>query len=617
MVQPARKTETQEQISVKSDSILLSLRAQQIRETHNLSSIVSKVIAARLSDQNIDLRKFSKPTPIGLKQTRSSEIKGFDEAIQKYLEVKQQGGKILILADIDADGISAAAIEAFICKKLDVPHKVIIPSRLKEGRGPKPQHIDQAREYFGDKLGLVVCVDFGSSNDHFGALNRASYLGIPVVVSDHHIVGDFVLHDAVPEGITIVNPARPDCGWKGNSLSAAGLSALRFMAMFPDHDYMPPIYFLAAIGTESDQCKGLGINRTIRGLGIKAANIMLRNLSKARGYAPGIVALLEQIAFYTDGKPDDIEQQDFRTKICPLINSCGRMDEAEWAIKLLTASEPSRAREFLSTAKSIDNNRKLVLDQCLDDTKKQYRQGNFSQLIAIRGHYNEGVIGIAAQNLSFEQAGVPAIVATEKAYMKDYLIFSCRGALGVPIGLHAMRARDTGQYNIKTMGGHPMAAAGVIHKDDWDRFCAELKHRIETDSKPAFKTSFSDADVEVKPSELTLDSVQGLHKKLSPYGKGWPAPVTAVRGLKVSRTYFLRDKITGENKHLSLSLQSPDGEHEFEAMLFNSKEHPDIKVGDIVDISGAPEIRSRLHRGEKITSVSFKLKKIILINSAY
>ncbi len=75
-----------------------------------------------------------------------------------------------------------------------------MPNRFEDGYGLSPEVVDQAHARGAQ---MIMTVDNGISS-HAG-VDRAHALGIPVVVTDHHLPGE------LPAAEAIVNPNLRDC----------------------------------------------------------------------------------------------------------------------------------------------------------------------------------------------------------------------------------------------------------------------------------------------------------------------------------------------------------------------------------------------------------------------
>lgn len=107
------------------------------------------------------------------------------KAVEILYNAFRAGTRIIIVGDFDADGatstaLSIPAMRALGCSNVDYT----VPNRFEDGYGLSPEVVDQAHARGAQ---LIVTVDNGISS-HTG-VEHARTLGIPVVVTDHHLPG--------------------------------------------------------------------------------------------------------------------------------------------------------------------------------------------------------------------------------------------------------------------------------------------------------------------------------------------------------------------------------------------------------------------------------------------
>lgn len=71
---------------------------------------------------------------------------------------------------------------------------------------------------------MILTVDNGISS--ITGVERARALGIPVLVTDHHLPGD-----ELPDADAIVNPNLRDCGFPSKSLAGVGVAFYLMLAL--------------------------------------------------------------------------------------------------------------------------------------------------------------------------------------------------------------------------------------------------------------------------------------------------------------------------------------------------------------------------------------------------
>ena len=147
---------------------------------------------------------------------------GMEDAVERIIQAKEEGEKILIFGDSDVDGITSTAIlyEQLVRMGLDVSWRLPLED---DGYGLNLQAIDDFAAQDGT---LIITVDCGISNND--EIAHANDLGIEVIVTDHHNPPE-----NLPEAIIIIDPKLEDSNYPFEGISGAAVayklaSALRF-----------------------------------------------------------------------------------------------------------------------------------------------------------------------------------------------------------------------------------------------------------------------------------------------------------------------------------------------------------------------------------------------------
>jgi len=145
-----------------------------------------------------------------------------EDAVERILQAKEEGEKVLIFGDDDVDGITSTAIlyEQLVRMGLDVKWRLPLED---DPYGLSMQAVD---DFYKEDGSLIITVDCGISN--FEEIKHANELGMEVIVTDHHNPPD-----ELPEAIIIIDPKTSDSGYPFHDISGAAVSyklvsALRF-----------------------------------------------------------------------------------------------------------------------------------------------------------------------------------------------------------------------------------------------------------------------------------------------------------------------------------------------------------------------------------------------------
>ena len=147
---------------------------------------------------------------------------GMEDAVERILQAKEEGEKVLIFGDSDVDGVTSTAIlyEQLVKMGIDVSWRLPLDD---DGYGLNIAAIDDFAAQDGT---LIITVDCGISNND--EIAHANNLGIEVIVTDHHNPPE-----NLPEAIIIIDPKIEDSNYPFDGISGAAVayklvSALRF-----------------------------------------------------------------------------------------------------------------------------------------------------------------------------------------------------------------------------------------------------------------------------------------------------------------------------------------------------------------------------------------------------
>lgn len=145
-----------------------------------------------------------------------------EDAVERILQAKEEGEKVLIFGDKDVDGITSTTILYKYLKSIDIDVECRIPVS-DDAYGLSIAAVD---DFYAKNGTLIITVDCGISN--FAEIEHANELGIDVIVTDHHNP-----QNELPPAIIIIDPKIQDSGYPFPDISGAAVayklvSALRF-----------------------------------------------------------------------------------------------------------------------------------------------------------------------------------------------------------------------------------------------------------------------------------------------------------------------------------------------------------------------------------------------------
>ena len=149
-------------------------------------------------------------------------LDGMEDAVERILEAKEEGEKVLVFGDGDVDGITGTALLAGFLESTGMDVKWRIPT----GDESYGLSLEAVEEFASGDGTLIITVDCGISR--FNEIKRANELSVDVIVTDHHEP-----QEELPEALVIINPKLKNSTYPFRNLSGCGVafklvSALRF-----------------------------------------------------------------------------------------------------------------------------------------------------------------------------------------------------------------------------------------------------------------------------------------------------------------------------------------------------------------------------------------------------
>ena len=491
-----------------------------------------------------------------------------ERAVEVITEALESGDKITIFGDYDCDGVTSTVMMYSYLDSLGAEVDFYIPERS-EGFG---MNIPALKKIIGNGTGLIITVDNGVN-----AIEEAEFIrsqGVKLVIADHHQPGE-----TLPVCDACVNPNRADDYSHFKDLCGAGVVLKLLCALEEDKDYILENYAdLAMVGTIGDVMPLRDENRFIvkKGLEVlkKAGNEGLKRLISSAGLSP-----------------KNLTATDISFKICPAINSAGRVESAEKAVRLLLAKDSGEAARLCENIVQINAKRREIEQKITDDIQKQIESDPSilaKRVIFLAGEgWNAGVIGIVCAKI-VEKYGKPTIVvAIDKGEGRG----SCRSVGNFSIyGL----LNHCSAYLTK-FGGHLMAGGFSVKADEINEF----KRKIEEFAAahyPTMPEAELFADMRVTSDMLKIANIEAM-SRLEPLGEGFAKPVFLLEGCEIKAKRALKD-----GRYISLDVRH--GGANFRAISFKiSFAEFAAEAGDKIDIIAHAEINE--YNGSK--SVQLRL----------
>ena len=460
-----------------------------------------------------------------------------EKAVALLGQVIRHKELVFIAGDYDVDGISSAALLGRFLERWDVPYHIRLPTR-EEGYGLSPAIIEEA---IAQRPGLFISVDCGTKNVAEIAQLRAA--GIPVLVCDHHTVGDD--KRTWPPADAFVNPHRPDASGAYRELSAAGvvfkvLQAYLLEEGGGDLTLLEDLVDIVGVATLADVVPLSGENRLLSRLALEKLQA-----EPILGYR----VLLESLYL----RARRLESRDVVFRIVPRLNAVGRLHRPDPALELLLAKDAAQAQSIVQQLDSYNRERQTLQERAVKDAIEMLRRkyGDHpvrwpAALVVANANWHKGIIGLVAAKLT-ERYERPSAVWTRRPE-NGVWVASARSVEGVP--LHEVLENWCQPYLLKG-GGHAMAA-GFSAVEEHLRPCSRafiegVSHYLK--EKPPKRSAL---DAVVMPAQVREEALDELTRAFEPVGPANPAPRYLLQGVRVTSldgeklTIYAADGISNE-----------------------------------------------------------------------
>ena len=500
-----------------------------------------------------------------------------EKACERVHKAVDSGERITVFGDYDADGVTSTALMYSFLSSRGAVVDYYIPDRAEEGYGMNNRAIDSLKER---GTSLIVTVDNGISA--IDEIEYAKSLGIDVVVTDHHKVGE-----VLPDAVAVVDPHREDSVCEFSEWAGVGV-AFKFICAFDNdfgYDLLEEYGDLVALGTVADIVSLRGENRIIVRSGLAFINAGLYDGT----LRTGIKALVE-----VSDNSGALNSMGLAFRLSPRINAAGRLGSAERALKLLLCEDAEEARLIAEEISQLNSQRQSTESAITEEVIKIIENNadiKHRKVIVVSGEsWHQGVIGIVASRIA-ERYGKPCIVISENDEVS-------RGSGRSIEGFSLYDGLSYCSDVLVQYGGHVLAAGLSIDKDRISEFRDKINEYAET-IEPI--VGVLHIDCKLNPAGIDVDMVSSL-QILEPYGAENPQPLFGLYGMVVSAVHGV-----GNGKHTRLSLKK-NGVSLSAIMFSVAPEDLPYVMGDKVDV--AVKLTENEYQGK--TQVSIQVKDIRL-----
>ena len=514
----------------------------KLAQNLGVSEVVAKLLVNR-GIYNLDIAKAFLDSSID-NLYNGLDMLGMSGAVELMKNSINNNEKILIVGDYDVDGVISTYVLYTAISKCGGNVSFHIPDRIKEGYGINESIIKKARE---DNIDIIITCDNGIAA--IEQVKLAKELGLKVIITDHHDVPFIEENEerkyVVPDADFVINPKQENCNYKFDKICGAGVAYKFIECLYKefniDKEELYDLLQYVAIATVCDVVDLISENRIIVKEGLKrinnTSNIGLRALFKETGLED------KEITVYSLG-----------FVIGPSINASGRLEQAEWALKMLLSNDEIEAKELAEKLNDLNKERQELTKEGLEKAIEIIEKNNMTKdkvLVVYLEDVHESIAGIIAGRVR-EKYNLPTIILT-KAH--DGAKGSGRSIEEYNMFEELLKCKDL----LGKFGGHPMAAGMSIPNENIDEFRSRLNNVTTlTDEDIIPKVSI---DMGLLLSQINYELIDQI-SLLEPYGKANPKPTFGMKKLKV-----IEAKILGKNRNV-LKLKLSDGRLYIEGIYF-------------------------------------------------
>lgn len=530
-------------------------------------SLIKRLLFTRGIKTDEEIKEFL--NPLEIKLTHPKVFCDMEKCVERLSTAIDNGEKIVIHGDFDADGVTSTSLLYRTFKYLGADVNYFIPDREKEGHGFDTKALVKLMTQVKPKV--IISCDCGISD--VDAVNFLNSFKIDVIITDHHEAPEIL-----PKAYGIINPKAPNA--LDESLSTKQIESLTSLAgvgvafkvaqalleKYNKLEFISEILPYVAVGTVADLVPLIGENRyfVTKGLDLisNGKHYGLSRLLDLAGYKGQITS--EQIAF----------------GIAPRINASGRLDTVDAALKVLISDNKQEIEMAIQSLNEFNKIRQELCQEIFAQADEMVKkEGNRSSaIILFNKDWHIGIIGIVASML-VEKYYKPTFLMTYSTETKQFRC-SARSIEGISL-------YDTIAANSELLdgfGGHTMAAGLSFseEKASFEQVKTALNKTIKEMSQGKDLKPFINIDLELTPEDITIDLVEHI-SQLEPFGMNNPSPVFAIKNLKIKEK-----RLMGENKN-HLRLNCIAGTSEFNCIRWKNGD-VSLVNGDTLDIAFHPQI---------------------------
>lgn len=502
-------------------------------------------------------------------------MKDMDKAVERITTAVENGEKICVYGDYDADGVtSTSLLYSYLRDSLGADVMFYIPTRTGEGYGMNKGAVDKIHSL---GVTLIITVDNGISARE--EIDYTNSLGIDTVITDHHMPSG-----AIPKAVAVVNAHQKDDKSPFKDFSGVGVAFKLVMAIegeYADVDSLLENFSdIATLGTIGDIVPLVGENRTLVKNGLRH----IQNSDRI-----GINAMKQESGI----AEKEINSSNVAFTLVPRINAGGRLGSSEKSVNLLLTEDEDEAVTIADKLGMDNRERQSIEKEILASIDEEVRRTpnivNDKILVFAGKGWHQGVVGIVASRI-------------KDIYDKPTIIIGidddgvARGSGRSVEGFSLCDAVFACSEHLTHYGGHPMAVGISLEKEKINDFRKAINAYCKDIKMPY---NILHIDCKLNPNQLDLSILDSL-SYIEPCGASNPSPIFGLYNMTVVAT-----KEMGNGKHMRITLSRGQGQVPVYAVYFNHNfQSCSYRNGDIVDV--AVSLDRNIYNGQENLSVIIK-----------
>jgi single-stranded-DNA-specific exonuclease len=391
---------------------------------------------------------------------------GMRQAVDRIVLAIESKEKITLFCDYDVDGVTSAAFMTHFFRDMDVDVDSYLPDRQLEGYGLNENAVRKIRE---SGSSLMITADCGITNVR--EVELAKQLGLDVIVSDHHQVGEA----GAPRAVAVLNP-----------------------------------------GTIADVAPLTGENHVLCSHGLAMMTVTRK---------PGLVAL--KAVSGVDGR---VNARSVGFALGPRLNASGRLGKADAGLHLLTATDLNEAMGMARNIDKVNQERKDIQNESQEEAEylidREIDLENDRVIVLASENFHAGVIGIVAARLVDKYCRPVVLIALDEGIGKG-------SGRSIP-RFNLFKAFSDCAKHFVQFGGHAYAAGLTIAEDHVEAFRQAFKDVGAKYLRKEDLAHDLTIDTELNLAEIDLELYRDV-QSLEPFGAENPMPVFLVREVRIEK----------------------------------------------------------------------------------